>query len=267
MARESTDRRLANILSRVEELSEVLSPGEDNNRPSTMSTVNEEVSRVFNRGRQLNTSSEQSSRRNGASSSTATTSATTVPPVANVSAPPRTQRQLSSNPTSAERQRRYFPAINYNKRFLNSSTSSRRQAKKKCPSGPFIRDLILLAGPDVNIVPRQGARVQLMESGHIICGFELQKQWKDYDVELHIREAFGDKLPESVDMEILVSVHNTLHMPSLPPNQTLSRFMVHRVFKDKPIYIRPAVQILECFERKGKKIIVEHIRDESIKVC
>ena len=143
MARESTDRLLANILSRVEELSEVLSPGqgEDNNRPSTMSTVNEEVSRVFNRGRQLNTSSEQSSRRNGASSSTATTSATTgtVPPVANVSAPPRAQRQLSSNPTSAERQRRYFPAINYNKRFLNSSTSSRRQAKKKkCPSGPFI---------------------------------------------------------------------------------------------------------------------------------
>ena len=116
-------------------------------------------------------------------------------------------------------------------------------------------------------MPRQGARVQLMESGHIICGFELQKEWKDYDVELHIREAFGDKLPESVDMEILVSVHNTLHTPSLPPNQTLSGFMVHKVFKDKPIYIRPAVQILECFERKGKKIIVEHIRDESIKVC
>jgi hypothetical protein len=48
---DSTDRLLANILSRVEELSDVLSPSEDDARPSTMSTVNEEVSRAFNRRR------------------------------------------------------------------------------------------------------------------------------------------------------------------------------------------------------------------------
>ena len=49
---DSTDRLLANILSRVEELSDVLSPSEDDARPSTMSTVstvNEEVSRAFTR--------------------------------------------------------------------------------------------------------------------------------------------------------------------------------------------------------------------------
>ena len=122
--------------------------------------------------------------------------------------------------------------------------------------------LILLAGvagPDVNIVPRQGARVQLMENGHIICGFELLKEWKNYDVEMHIRSAFVDKLPDDVDIEILMSVHNTLHTPSLPPNQTPSGFMVHKVFKDKPIYVRPSVQILEYLEKKRRKdVMVDH---------
>ena len=88
-------------------------------------------------------------------------------------------------------------------------------------------------------------------------------------MQLHIREALGDKLPDSVDIEILVSVHNTLHTPSLPPNQTLSGFMVHKVFKDKPIYIRLAAQIIECLERKGRKHIVDHIHEEltAINVC
>ena len=226
----------------MEELSEVLSPSEDKARMSTISTVNEEVSRVFNRERQPNIeqSGNQSNGRNGVISS-ASTVASTVPFVWTRSVPPGAQRPLNSLT------RRYFPALNYNKRFLNSSSSRRQAKKKKCPSGPFIRDLILLAGPDVNIVPRQGVRVHLMENGHIIYGFEFLKEWKAYDVELHIREAFGDKLPHSVDIEILVSVHNTLHMPSLPPNQALSGFMVHKVFKDKPIYIRPAAQILHLF--------------------
>lgn len=91
-----------------------------------------------------------------------------------------------------------------------------------------------------------------MESGHIICGFELMKEWKNYDVEMHTRNAFGDKLADDVDIEILMSVHNTLHPPSLPPKQTLSGFMVYKVFKDKPIYIRPSVQILACLEKMGK---------------
>ena len=266
--REKTDCILTTILSRVEELSEVLSPSEDNTGTSTMSAVNAEVSRAFNRGWQPNTSTQQSGNQSDGRNSTVV-NASSVPSVSSVStrSVPTGVQQPRNNPTLAGRQRRFFPALNYNKRFLNNSTSRRQAKKKKCPSGPFIRDIILLARPNVNIVPRQGARVQLMENGHIISGFEMMKEWKDYDVELHIREAFGDKLPDGVDIEILVSVHNTLHVPSLPPNQTLSGFMVHKVFKDKPIYIRPAVQILQCLEKKGRKN-VDHIHDEltAIKV-
>ena len=58
--REKTDCILTTILSRVEELSEVLSPSEDNTGTSTMSAVNAEVSRAFNRGWQPNTSTQQS---------------------------------------------------------------------------------------------------------------------------------------------------------------------------------------------------------------
>jgi len=39
-----------------------------------------------------------------------------------------------------------------------------------------MRDAILLTGPDVNSVPRQVRRVRLMENGHAISGFQLQKE-------------------------------------------------------------------------------------------
>ena len=39
-----------------------------------------------------------------------------------------------------------------------------------------MRDVILLTSPDVNSVPRQVKRVRLMENGHVISGFQLQKE-------------------------------------------------------------------------------------------
>ncbi len=107
----------------------------------------------------------------------------------------------------------------------------------------------------MNIVPRQGARVQLMENGHIICGFELVKEWKNYDVEMNIRSAFVDKLPDDVDIEILMSVHNTLHTPSLPPNQTLSGFMVHKVFKTSRFMLDYQSKFWNIWKRKGERTL------------
>ncbi|XP_046861480.1 uncharacterized protein LOC124454769 [Xenia sp. Carnegie-2017] len=58
-----------------------------------------------------------------------------------------------------------------------------------------------------------------------------------------------------------MSVHNTLHPPCLAPNQTLNGFMVHKVFKDKPIYVRPSVQILEPLSNRINK--PEHLNDQE----
>ncbi|XP_068719442.1 uncharacterized protein [Montipora capricornis] len=108
-----------------------------------------------------------------------------------------------------------------------------------------MRDVILLTGPDVNKVPRQGKRVWLMENGFMISGFELQKQWSECVVEACLREAFEEKIPIGVDFEILMPVHSTLVKPTLAPGQSLNGVMVHRVFKEKPIYIRPFQEICD----------------------
>ena len=47
--------------------------------------------------------------------------------------------------------------------------------EKSVVKGPFIRDMILLTGPDINRIPRPGKRVWLMENGHVISGFQLQR--------------------------------------------------------------------------------------------
>ena len=49
-----------------------------------------------------------------------------------------------------------------------------------------MRDAILLTVPDVNSVPRQVKRVRLMENGHAISGFQLQKEWSEGVVDIDI---------------------------------------------------------------------------------
>ena len=61
--------------------------------------------------------------------------------------------------------------------------------------------------------------------------------------EVCLREAFEGKIPFGVDFEILIPVRSTLVKPTLAPGQVLNGVMVHRIFKEKPIYIRPFEQI------------------------
>ena len=74
---------------------------------------------------------------------------------------------------------------------------------------------------------------------------DLKKEWSDLEVELKIREAFQDVIPRLADFEILQSVHTKLLRPTLAQGQYLTGAMIHRIFRDKPIYVRPTQQILK----------------------
>ena len=75
--------------------------------------------------------------------------------------------------------------------------------------------------------------------------FQFKKEWSDLEVGLKIREAFQDIIPRLVDFEILQSVHTKLLRPTLAQGQYLTGAMIHRIFRDKPIYVRPTQQILK----------------------
>ena len=141
------------------------------------------------------------------------------------------------------------PLYTMRRNFINFRTAnyrSSRGGKRKgaTSSGSFSRDVILLSGPDDEDVPRQGNRVFLQESGHVIMAFPFKKEWSDLEVELKIREAFQDIIPRLVDFEILQSVHTKLLRPTLAQGQYLTGAMIHRIFREKPIYVRPTQQIL-----------------------
>ena len=135
--------------------------------------------------------------------------------------PTATQTNLNNSVSS----RTYMPS--FRRWFYNSSSNSSNSFRgikgkgkgkgKSLITGPFMRDLILLPGPDVDKVPRQGKRVWLMENGYMISGFQLQKEWSEYVVEASLREAFQEKIPPLVDFEILLPVHSSLVKPTLAP--------------------------------------------------
>ncbi len=133
------------------------------------------------------------------------------------------------------------------RRHFQGRSGGSKPKKPKQPCGPFLRDLVLLTGPEDTIVPRQGVRVWLSEHGHILSGFEFYKEWNACQVELAIKEAFEDKIPAHTDFEILMSIHSSLVAPNLAPGQKgLNGVMIHRIFKGlKPVYVRPADQIVD----------------------
>ena len=117
----------------------------------------------------------------------------------------------------------------------NRASRSRSKAKEN-----FLCDLVLLPGPAVNVVPRQGKRVALTENGHVLNACQFSKAMNEVQVESTIMEAFGETIPPLVDIEILMSVHNKLVKPTLAPGQEgITGVILHRLFKNKPVYVRP----------------------------
>ena len=164
---------------------------------------------------------------------------------------PNQANQAGCSGSSSSSSRSYMPS--FRRKFNSTNNPFRSKGKgKSVVKGPFMRDVILLTGPNVNKVPRQAKRVWLMENGFVISGFQLQKEWSDCVVEACLREAFEEKIPVGVDFEIVMPVHSTLVKPTLAPGQLLNGVMVHRIFKEKPIYIRPCEEI--CDVRKSQEI-------------
>ncbi|XP_028414357.1 uncharacterized protein LOC114537514 [Dendronephthya gigantea] len=122
----------------------------------------------------------------------------------------------------------------------------RNSGKKKDKPivGPFLKDVVLLSGPLDDKVPRQGTRVWLMENKHILSGVQFQKEWDNHTLLSFIKSLFPSKLIE-VDIEIPMPVHFKLVPPTLAPGQALTGYIVQKIFKDKPIYVRPATQIIQ----------------------
>lgn len=110
--------------------------------------------------------------------------------------------------------------------------------------------MIPLTGPDDADVPRQGNRVFLQENGHVIIPLPLMKEWSDFELDIKICEAFQDIIHKQIDFELLQSVHTKLLKPTLAPGQYLTGALVHRIFRDKPVYVHPNQQILKPLKQR-----------------
>ena len=145
--------------------------------------------------------------------------------------------------------RRYFPASRPSTNYQNRRRGNRVQGQTP-DNRPFLRDLILLSGPQDEVVPRQGTRLVLTENGHFISGVRFTKDLSAAAVETRIIEAYNGKIPSNVDIEIMTSVHSSLTTPNLAPGQLLDGVMIHRIFRQKPLYIRPSQRLLDTGHEK-----------------
>ena len=92
----------------------------------------------------------------------------------------------------------------------------------------------------------------LTEHGHVIAACRFTKSLTPAQVEVNIVEAFGGKVPAGVDIELLMSVHTSLVAPTLAPGQLgIDGVILHRLFRQKPAYIRPSHQLLNT-RKSGK---------------
>ena len=131
------------------------------------------------------------------------------------------------------------------RRIGNGNNRGRSRTRPRSEKTQFLCDLVLLNGPDSNTVPRQGTRVVLMENGHVLSACPFSKDMNEVQVEATILEAFPDKIPPLTDIEILTSVHTKLVKPTLAPGQAgINGIILHRLFKNKPVYVRPSSVLL-----------------------
>ena len=138
-------------------------------------------------------------------------------------------------------------------------------SKRTCPKtpavakGPFFRDVVLLVGQNSDSVPRQTNKVWLSENGHILTACCLQKEWTAEEVAHNLRSLFGTKIPGHSDIQVLASVHTKLLPPTLAPGQVLDGVVMHRLFKTKPVYLKPSVQIIES----APKTVLDDFKEDS----
>lgn len=166
-----------------------------------------------------------------------------------VARPNRFQHQLGSQSltTSTLLARSNQRTLGYS--FSRPSKGSRAQASKN--KGPFTVDLLLLPNPTMDIVPEQAPKVELIEKGHFVIGAQLMKEWTPSEIIQKIRQMFGTVIPEAADVTLCTSVNSKIVRPILAPGQALDGFLVHRIFKNKTIYLRPDATLLFFSRQDG----------------
>ena len=145
------------LFSRIGELSDAIS-----GRPNQVDTESE-VRRTFTSS---NASRERSTNSIGPSTSRPSTS--------------RSSNEPTTNRYRPYSVRQHFPG-------QRPSRSARKEGKQKAnvsDNKPFMRDLVLLNGPDAQVVPRQGTRLALNERGHVISGCTFTKGQSMIEVEI-----------------------------------------------------------------------------------
>ena len=165
-----TSEMVQQIIDSVNNLSNQMS-----SRDQPRSDLNTEVSRIFGRSR---------------ATTTATSSATE-----NSTSQTHASNTNMSESGGTSRFRKLL-----NTRRIGGSTNT-RSSRSRLPDISPLCDLVLLNGATTNIVPRQGARVILMEHGHVLSACRFTKGKTEIQVEATILEAFGDKIPRLVHVE------------------------------------------------------------------
>ena len=92
---------------------------------------------------------------------------------------PSTSRPSTSRSSNEPTTNRYRPySVRQHFPGQRPSRLARKEGKQKAnvsDNKPFMRDLVLLNGPDAQVVPRQGTRLALNERGTLFQGAHLQK--------------------------------------------------------------------------------------------
>eukprot|EP00794_Sanderia_malayensis_P013372 gene13372-14746_t len=135
--------------------------------------------------------------------------------------------------------------------FSRPSKGSRAQSAKN--KGPFTVDMLLLSNPTMDIVPKQTPKVELIEKGYFLIGAEFRKEWTPSEINQKIREMFGLLLPDNIGITLCTSINSKIVKPTLAAGQAFDGFLVHRIFKNKTLYLRPDTVLLDLGEAPPHK--------------
>ncbi|KAF3840250.1 hypothetical protein F7725_018967 [Dissostichus mawsoni] len=66
----------------------------------------------------------------------------------------------------------------------------------------------------------------------------------------HIRHGFGERIPEDVSLQLVMSCGNKLVTPNIQEGQELNGMLIHKIFKTKALYLRPSRTLLADSEEE-----------------
>ena len=148
----------------------------------------------------------------------------------------------------------FFPALpsrqrpiisNKKQQQFNKGSKVSQEKTTKANKGPFYVDVVLLRGPGDMVVPKQQPKIELMERGHIFQGVTFYKQWSLEDVQQKIHDLFSSILGKNEVFDIGTSIHTKIVKPTLDKGQMFDGMLLHRMFRQKTLYIMPRRELFQ----------------------